>query len=217
MRALASATIYIYLIYFIGTIIYVSPFRNESSFVEKTRNFYSTVFAQTWEFFVPPPKSNLKIYYCFYSVKETERECYDVLGPILEQKRLNAPNNKKEQILDYVLTSNFVLTQNLFKKQWEVRGGAEDSTAVIEAKHYVDSVFLSFSPSKTFYNYHQIVFKDIKKNQPEYTADSFNISFQYEELIPFEKRDILLTDTVSNFTRDVPFYTSPKFSINVTE
>ncbi|CAM1343864.1 hypothetical protein [Tenacibaculum amylolyticum] len=96
----------IFSIYWLCTIIYVSPNNYIKISLLKQEQAFDIFFFQKWGFFAPPPDYNDRLYYTFHSKKDsTKAYTFEVMETLQEKKSARAPFNSSEDILDYILSN----------------------------------------------------------------------------------------------------------------
>lgn len=96
----------IFSIYWLCTIIYVSPNNYIKISLLKQEQAFDVFFFQKWGFFAPPPDYNDRLYYTFHSKKDsTKIYTFEVMETLQEKKSSRAPFNSSEDILDYILSN----------------------------------------------------------------------------------------------------------------
>ena len=135
---------------------------------------FNLLFSQKWNFFAPPPKSNSKLYFVYYSNEKPLYSC-EVLSTILQEKRAKAPFNSKEEAVDYIISgsisqlTNYIILnrENLsFQNQTKkIEDLDSDARKILLAKTNDINEF------KTLVNFSKIV---AKKKIPEETVTKIN-------------------------------------------
>jgi hypothetical protein len=140
--------------YWICTFIYVMP----SNYIRIKANtiviLLDIFFPQRWTFFAPPPSYNYRLYYVFE--KDGQTKIIEVIKPLIEAKKQNAPFNTNEEIVDYVINGSITAIQNqmaMYKNAAE-KDTIRNDSLVIEK---VNKELPNLSEYKTLYNYSKIV------------------------------------------------------------
>lgn len=106
--------LFIFLTYWFSTALYVMPSNYIRIKAEPLIILFDIFLQQKWSFFAPPPKFNFRLYYDFEW--DNGKKTLEVIKPIAEEKKRNAPFNSNEEIIDYVLNSSVIGIQNQIVK-----------------------------------------------------------------------------------------------------
>jgi len=164
MKAWISLFIcFILTVYFGITFVYNLP----DNFVKlKHKNdiaYAEDFFHQEWNFFAPPPKSNLKVIFSYkYKNEEHPFLELDPLTDIVKKKQKYAPFNTRYEILDYQISScvnsitkntTIIYNFNKFKSPTQ-----RDSILIQKTYEQVDKELSSSPMYKTLINYSKVCF-----------------------------------------------------------
>lgn len=174
MKIFRIPLLFIFVFYWIATIIFNMPDNPVRSILAKPLYDFNLLFSQKWNFFAPPPKSNSKLYFVYYSNEKPLYSC-EVLSTILQEKRAKAPFNSKEEAVDYIISgsisqlTNYIILnrENLsFQNQTKkIEDLDSDARKILLAKTNDINEF------KTLVNFSKIV---AKKKIPEETVTKIN-------------------------------------------
>jgi len=103
-RLILIPFILIFFLYWGSTILFNLPDNYINLSLTKQSEQFNTFFFQKWSFFAPPPKFNDRLYYTFFSKKDTLT--FEVLEPLNLKKQISAPFNWNEDLLDYVISNS---------------------------------------------------------------------------------------------------------------
>ena len=146
------------------TFLFIFPNNPIKAKLKKSMFDFNLFFRQTWSFFAPPPKSNSRLYYSFFDKNKDEIKSFEIMEPLLYEKRKKAPFNTEEEILDYMLSGvinniyGMIQTQR-GKLQLEYRNLNNFELEQI-AKDSIVNNLEKIKPFKTLIKYSSIVAKN---------------------------------------------------------
>lgn len=144
----ASAIISILILvaaYWLITLFFVFPANYLSVKGYYASKYFDLLFFQRWGFFAPPPTYNERLYYSFYKSDMHPTGTYEVLQNIYLEKQQKAPFNKKEEVIDYIL-SNSISTLIDYSNEtrqvmtYESYGHKKKDLDSIQLKHLIISM-----------------------------------------------------------------------------
>ncbi|GAA5041462.1 hypothetical protein GCM10011506_43170 [Marivirga lumbricoides] len=120
-----------FIFYWVTTIFFNLPDNYiKLQFIGSEKIFNSSLF-QKWSFFAPPPKHNDRLYYSFHSKdsSNTDTIVLEVVKPIIELKRKEAPFNARYEVMDYILNNSMIqLNDFLVDQRKRIEFNYPDST-----------------------------------------------------------------------------------------
>jgi hypothetical protein len=109
LKYLACITL---LLYWVVTFLYNSPNNPIRIHFSKELSLFGIVFPQKWDFFAPPPQANNKLYYSYFDENKKNIGTFEVLSPIIKEKKDKIPFNTQAEAIDYVISSTFTNVLN---------------------------------------------------------------------------------------------------------
>jgi hypothetical protein len=104
----------VFMVYWLLTIIYVSPNNYIRIQCAGTNSFMEKAFHQNWNFFAPPADFDQRLHISFYDKDSSMLTSVEVLGDVLKEKTSNAPFNLKEQYTDYSISGTLNVLNDVF-------------------------------------------------------------------------------------------------------
>jgi hypothetical protein len=112
----------ILVIYFLFTLLYSLPKNPIRVYNPVLINFFDVFLQQRWDFFAPPPQSNNKMYFSFFDKNMVKMGTFEVLSPIMKQKRITIPFNTNSESLDYIISGQInEILSSIVKKNNELK------------------------------------------------------------------------------------------------
>lgn len=120
---LTLVTLLAFIMYWIVTLFFTFPNNPLSAKNFELKLFFDTHLSQRWDFFAPPPTSNDRLYFSYFYndpiTKLKKVRTFEVLEPIITEKRKKAPFNKKEDVMDYIVSGSVSEIQNSIKELYD--------------------------------------------------------------------------------------------------
>lgn len=101
-----------FVLYWLTTILYVSPDNYLKVRLAPVLAIFETIFYQKWEFFAPPPTFNLRAYAIASLSEPPSTITLDLMSELIKRKKDRMPFNGPEDALDYVLFGSVVAIDN---------------------------------------------------------------------------------------------------------
>ncbi len=151
------------IIYFILTLLYCLPNNPIKIYNSNYLKIFDIFLQQRWDFFAPPPKSNYKLYFSYFDRKKALIGTYEVLTPILNEKRNSLPFNASAEALDYIISGNiseiiYLIANNQKEIAYKNRNKKTQSNYVNVHKTLNEDIF-SNCYFKTIKNFSKIIRK----------------------------------------------------------
>ncbi|CAL2094950.1 conserved protein of unknown function [Tenacibaculum sp. 190524A02b] len=166
---------------------------------------FKKFFFQKWGFFAPPPTSNDRLYCVIHKKSDsTKVKVLELIKPVIDQKISKAPFNNKADLLDYVLSNNFIGVNDEIRAANELIGYMEKDNGVLNAKEK-DSILIKYVEEAPQFKALQVYAKKVAKkngiNEDEHLislrltylpipkfGERNNESKKMEELLVFQSR-----------------------------
>lgn len=147
--------------YWLATFFIVLPNNPIKASYKRQVMDFGLLFDQRWSFFAPPPKTNTRLYYTFSDEKDSISKTFEVMKPLLDDKRKKAPFNSRVEIVDYILNGSIIHIYDLVIDQREkLQLQYKDSTKMVIELMARDSVIKRMKDIhafKTLIEYSKIV------------------------------------------------------------
>jgi len=152
-------------IYWLITIVFVLPDNYVNVSYSKFFRAFDTYMFQRWAFFAPPPKYNEKLYYAFFDA-DNKIHVYEIFEPLDRDKQQNAPFNKKEEVLDYILHNSTTSMSNISVDlqnmiNYDIKNSKSDTSKVSNLQSTKTKVLIAgleeSNEFKTLCNYGRVV------------------------------------------------------------
>lgn len=160
MKTLKKTIFLVFLFYWLATLVYVMPNNFLRIKLNSVINIMDTFFAQSWNFFAPPPDYDLRLYYIFTS-NDNKKYVYESISTILKEKKEKAPFNSTEEYLDYVISGSATSLLDVRSRYYDYfKYKYADSTMIFHSDTTAKTVnqnYKDFSGYLTLMNYSKLV------------------------------------------------------------
>lgn len=192
MRITSVSILLFVIVYWIVTFFFVLPSNYLNVQAYRESKFFDLFLFQRWGFFAPPPTFNDRLYYTYYDKNKNKKQIrsYEILENIYSQKQKQAPFNKKDEIMDYVISNT---VNSLLDFSREANNLIEYDSLLIPEHNNSNSKRTKFIINeiearhgfKTLANYGRIL---AKENGIKDSGDLFQIKITRISIPQFEDR-----------------------------
>ncbi|CAA7392449.1 hypothetical protein [Chryseobacterium fistulae] len=170
-------TFFIFITYWSITLFFTFPENPINVKNLKVRQCFDNFFYQQWSFFAPPATFNERLYfsYIYYDpiTHNKKVRTFEALATITKEKRENAPFNKTQDVLDYIISGSVHDMQNNLKEIFDMINAQDKRTGKTtpsdeKSKKVIEVIEKTESFSNLF-NYAKIIAKN--NNIPENNAE----------------------------------------------
>lgn len=194
------------LFYWAVTFLYNSPNNPIRIHFSKELSLFGIVFPQKWDFFAPPPQANNKLYYSYFDKNKKNIGMFEVLDPIIKEKKDKIPFNTQAEAMDYIISSTFTNVLNsIVNKDKEYKYRYKDKSPEKTYQMAVDHVLKNMHKTHEFVtllNFSRIIRqKNLGKNVK---VKYVKIIFAEDKIKKFINRDDKVT-VVKNLLLETNF------------
>jgi hypothetical protein len=119
-KVISLLAISIFLLYWVVTLIFNMPDNYIKLSLGSNERTFQFLFSQKWEFFAPPPDFNERLYITFLSEDKKNTKTLEILKPILDKKKADAPFNRESDILDYLISNSMNSISDLMTEEYKI-------------------------------------------------------------------------------------------------
>jgi hypothetical protein len=165
-------TFIVFLLYWATTIAFTLPNNYINLSLDKENQVFQFLFFQRWGFFAPPPTFDERLYFTYVNNLNKKTDTYEVIEPLNKEKKIKAPFNSREDIVDYILSNSITGIQDVmhetrdiyeYEKFDTISEVLEDEIVIFNSDsayyHYIDKLIPTTSYFNTLVNYSVIVAK----------------------------------------------------------
>lgn len=194
-NSLIIITFLAFIIYWLITLFFNFPDNPINIDNLKSRQNFDTHLFQRWGFFAPPPTSNHRLYLSYFyndddNPKIIKTRTFEVLQLITAEKRKRAPFNRKQDVLDYIISGSVHNIQTNIKQVSDViriqeKKNKKALTQQQKSKQIIETIEKTES-FKNLSNYAKIV---AKKNKIPFNNTLFKITITHIEIPKFVNKN----------------------------
>ncbi|CAL2083664.1 hypothetical protein [Tenacibaculum sp. 190524A02b] len=121
MKKIISFIILVFFsVYWGATFFFTAPNNYLKIKEQEGGRIFKNFFYQAWGFFAPPPTSNDRLYCIIHKKSDsTKVKVLELIKPVIDQKISKTPFNNKADLLDYILSNNFIGISNKMRNTYE--------------------------------------------------------------------------------------------------
>ncbi|WP_340203484.1 hypothetical protein [Ascidiimonas sp. W6] len=185
----------IFIAYWLLTFIYAGPSNYIKISLQEPLSVFGKLLYQKWTFFAPPPQSNHRLYYSFYTKDSTQIASYEALEFLSQQKKENVPFNTKEEAVDYMVNGsltgiiNAIVSQREFYEQKYPDSSSMYNNALAKSK--IIEISNQVSAHKVLVDYGRIIARKNMDNQKIKQIHYVMFSIREIKLPKFVNREML--------------------------